>query len=699
MAVHTMPTTQKPTFQSVLPLVVLLAAMLIFFCRVLFSHHYLIPWDFRAFHLPIASVLFDAMKGAGSILWDTSTYCGRPFFADPQAQAFYPPTDIAVFVSTFFGISSLAYVLEWELVLHIFAAGAFTWLLLRRMGVSPAAALAGGLVFELGGFFASQTQHFDTVAGAVWMPLMWAAAWELRRAFSGKWFSVLATAGAMSILAGVPQMSATAIASTLIYSGILLLFRETHWRAAVTVVAAFALAVGLSAVMLLPAIQLTLLSVAKYRTDWFDGWGFPPQILKSLVWPPPRDQVCDLAYCGIGGLSLAVIAVFHKSSGKTALPLTCLTVLSAIWMLGNGTVFGRVVWAIIPKLAQGSLYPYYGIAPLCLGIAALAGIGLDGIGRLATAHKSAVYKYVIAVLVAADLIAAGSGRPMNADDVRKVPGITRDRIDGSARTLARLRQLTLAQGEPPSRIDTHESLTAFSTMAPLTQIPTANGYNPLVLERLIQVRLSFARGARWGAWYEVEDLASPAIDALNIRYILTSKSIPPAVNGMRRYSLSAEFPGFSVYENSSALPRFWLVHKVHPVRTPQEAFTEIHRPDFSPASFAVVEGLDSAGHDGKDPGEGEGVTVRRYHARDITLAVHAVTPAFLVTSEVQYPGWHAWIDDSEVPILTTNGAFRGLAVPVGDHVVRFRFTPRILILGAGISALSICAAVFAWRVA
>src|SRR6266516_3300689 len=110
------------------PAAILLAAVLVFFARILFTGRYIIPWDFRGFHLPLASALFDAVRGAGSVLWDTGTYCGRPFFADPQAQVFYPPTGLTIFLSTLIGYSSLTRALEWELALHVFAAGVFTWL-------------------------------------------------------------------------------------------------------------------------------------------------------------------------------------------------------------------------------------------------------------------------------------------------------------------------------------------------------------------------------------------------------------------------------------------------------------------------------------------------------------------------------------------------------------------------------------------
>jgi hypothetical protein len=50
-------------------------------------------------------------------------------------------------------------------------------------------------------------------------------------------------------------------------------------------------------------------------------------------------------------------------------------------------------------------------------------------------------------------------------------------------------------------------------------------YSPMVLKRLIQARVAFAKGYRLGAWYKPESPASPMIDALNIRYILANKAI------------------------------------------------------------------------------------------------------------------------------------------------------------------------------
>jgi uncharacterized membrane protein YfhO len=57
-----------------------------------------------------------------------------------------------------------------------------------------------------------------------------------------------------------------------------------------------------------------------------------------------------------------------------------------------------------------------------------------------------------------------------------------------------------------------------------------------------------------------------------------------------------------------------------------------------------------------------------------------------------YPGWRAYVDGVETPILRTNYLFRGVVVPGGRHVVRFAYLPSSVIAGAAVSALALLAA-------
>jgi hypothetical protein len=197
---------------------------------VLFGHYYIIPWDFRHFLLPLVTALSNGLKSGESLPWDPSTYCGRPLFGDPQVQLYYLPTDLVAALSALFPSFRLVYLLGWQLVLHVFAAGAFTFLLLRRIGLSRQAALCGGLIFELGGFFASQAQHLDAVDSAAWIPLMWTAAWELLSKWSCWWFVILVLASAMCILAGLPAVTAPAFVSKLLLSVLLCCAARGRWR-------------------------------------------------------------------------------------------------------------------------------------------------------------------------------------------------------------------------------------------------------------------------------------------------------------------------------------------------------------------------------------------------------------------------------------------------------------------------------------
>ena len=83
------------------------------------------------------------------------------------------------------------------------------------------------------------------------------------------------------------------------------------------------------------------------------------------------------------------------------------------------------------------------------------------------------------------------------------------------------------------------------------------------------------------------------------------------------------------------------------------------------------------------------VRVIHYAPREVVLETEAAHPAFLVTSEPYYPGWHAYVDGHEQPLYITNTAFRGMALTAGTHRIQMRFSPSILWRGAIVSAVAL----------
>jgi len=284
--------------------------------------------------------------------------------------------------------------------------------------------------------------------------------------------------------------------------------------------------------------------------------------------------------------------------------------------------------------------------------------------------------------VAADLILAGSGRVINTVDERVDPGIAHDQVSGFPQIPAEIRRLA-DENVPPWRTDIMQGPHDLASAAPLLEYPSANGDDPMALERLMQVRLSFCKGARWGRYYEIADPDSPVLKLLNVRYVISSNALPQP-GGLAPVSGA---PGIRIYENPGALPRFFLVSQTLRAAGMEEALAILRSRGFDAHTEAVVEGT-AAMEGGAAAGT---VRVLRYGARQWMLLVDTPAPAFLVTSETAYPGWHAWIDGRPHTPVMTNAAFRGLRIPAGTHVVTMRFDPEILwrsawvTLGAGLT--------------
>ncbi|MEK6280508.1 MAG: YfhO family protein [Acidobacteriota bacterium] len=147
-----------------------------------------------------------------------------------------------------------------------------------------------------------------------------------------------------------------------------------------------------------------------------------------------------------------------------------------------------------------------------------------------------------------------------------------------------------------------------------------------------------------------------------------------------------------IYENARSLPRAWLVPE--PINMqPQDVLRTIKTsrfPDgreFDPSKTALVErSLPSHILDA-------GASAQVVHLSDTIMEVQtsSAAPAFLVTSDVYYPGWQASVNGNPVEIFRTNYALRGVQVPAGRNTVRFEFKPKTFYYGFAISALSLLA--------
>jgi hypothetical protein len=583
--------------------------------------------------------------------------------------------------------------MELHLAVHVLLGGVFTFLLLREIDASRGAALIGATIFQCGPYFASQTQHLGAIDGAAWIPLACWSVVRLSKRPSLRWTGILAVSLALSILAGFPSTGAAALLCLFVLAAALIVFQKSSPKLLLYCAASSALAVLLSAVQLLPTLQASSLSVSKFRGD-FRGtsWGVPWQAFASMVWPDfyhvfelnlyklPWNPTFLYLYCGIPALLFIVVAVVRRSPYVAA--FGSLTLTAFFWMMGTHTLPGRLFFPFFFDLVHDSVYVEFTMVVFSLGIAVLAGLGANSLLR-----RPLILGAVI-VITFLDLMFAGSGKIMNATSVDAEPGISYSQFGGSRELMDWIRQ-RLYQSSPPARFDLYNDFTGWVTTTPITRLPSANGNDPFALYRLMQVRLLFCNGERWGRFYQVTRPDSPILDLLNVRLLLSMSAVPENL----KFVKAVDLPGRAIYENRSALPRFFLVPNILRAEDMADAVRQLGSPAFDPAKIAVVEqGTTAHFPDGADAA----VRIVEYSPSQVRLQVDSTQPRYLVSSEVNYPGWRAFIDGQEGPVLMTNVAFRGLPVPAGNHEVVFRFWPTILLWSAGVSALACLA--LAWLV-
>lgn len=678
----------------------LLADVVLFFHRPLFSAGYLFPWDFRGVQLPPITFLADQLSQGHFALWNPYVYDGFPVFANIEACYFHPLVLLSAFIAAHTSLDALPMLLEWAVVLQVWFAGMAAFHVFRKLGAGRAAAFAGAVIFQTGGFFASRAEHIGAMMAVAWMPLAWLAVLHLAEArrFPRRWIAILGFALGMSILGGFPQPTLAVFVSTCVLAALLVLLRAARPPLFLYTAAACVLGILLASVQFIPTTQLTQHSVAQYRADYLGtGGGLFPQSLVSLVLPNhynifdtslfkgPGDLTFLYMYCSIAGLLLAVFAVAQAvRRGRDARPVALLAIMAifgVFWTLGDHTAPWRWMYPLLPEKVRIGIHPEYAYCIMTMGIAGLAALGLE------TLRLRDTLRWAVGAVIALDLFLVGSGRPMNVVSVKDEPGVTRDAYHGSTTLLNGVRS-RVNRDMPPSRIDTVDAGMFWSIAGPITGVPSANGVSPLAPEHIIGLRLFLHDGARWGWYYPLEKLDSPVLDLLNARYILAGPQAAPRLRALPRFRHVASLPGNELFENLTVMPRFFLVHQVRAVSSPAEARAVIARREIDFRQTAIAETPISL-----PPGDtgADSVKVVAYEPNELELAVESRGASLLVASETHYPGWEAWVDGQPVPIHRVDLALRGVVVPQGSHRVRMEFRPVVLWVSL---AITLATAVF-----
>jgi hypothetical protein len=152
-----------------------------------------------------------------------------------------------------------------------------------------------------------------------------------------------------------------------------------------------------------------------------------------------------------------------------------------------------------------------------------------------------------------------------------------------------------------------------------------------------------------------------------------------------------ELPPYRIYENLDAFPRAFVVHRALPLADQPQVLSQMKSTDFR--REVLLEGsLPQLDSDPFPPVERfDSATIREYLPNRVAVETRTELPGYLVLTDVWFPGWTCTVDGQPAPIHRANFLFRAVALPAGNHEVRFVFDPGSYRWGRRISVMALIA--------
>jgi len=358
-------------------------------------------WDGIAQYYPWRHFAAQSLRAGHIPLWNPYQFCGTPFLANGQSAVLYP-------LNLVFWLLPVARAFGWSALLHLFLAGWFAYLFLRRTGAGRVGAAAGGIVWQLNSFFIAWLHLPTAICTATWLPLILMFCDRAIVTGRGRYAIAAGIALALSYLGGHPQVflfvallaAAYLVARAACGAGWqpaqgakpLLshppLARVATLLKAGAVTASFTLA--LSAAQLLPTLDLLRIAHRAFTPgpDSYKAFlsrALPAPLLANLVLPHPfghpntgtyvgPDNYAEYcSYIGVIALAFAIYAALAVRTWHAR--FFAITALLAI-LIAIGTPLNWPLYHWLPGMS-GAGGPARIILLAVFSLSMLAGVGVD----------------------------------------------------------------------------------------------------------------------------------------------------------------------------------------------------------------------------------------------------------------------------------------------------------------------------------
>jgi len=659
-----------------------------------------IPYDLWGYHYPLADYAFQSLKRFSFPAWDVSIYCGQPFAANIQAALFYPPMWILFAASAMHGV--LTYTAMEALQLgHVWLAFLLFFCWLRNRGLADLACILGAGIFAYSGYAMLQLQHLGLLCAYAWLPLgLWGID-DMTRDRGWRGFLKIVASSAASFLAGYPPtwfVLAIYLGTYALFSGRLTVVVRTFL--------ALLASLALASVQVLPTIEASSLMMKENRYGngfqdlvFYISYLIPNFFDFGINVPVMTNFGKEYLYLGAPAM-FGIVALLGFGRWRPVVPIVAAGCVCLVFLTNPFHAISEVVGRV-EILAQVCRDWYFlaGVTAMAAGLAAfgidrfltsssarvsktwaIAGIvcaaawaayelrawrpgapafpagwwsGLDALATLTvfaicifalrgqSGRWSTAMTIVLLLCAAIDYKAFGTSKRFNGDRGSLPHNYAKDGFgymdpDAFQTLVAHREYRILLDGTAPTAVELrHHSLAS------------PQGFDPFIAQRYLDMVKELGAEFHSSREFSFDSGNDVALQTLAVRYVITTANGPlfPSLKSNPTFKLVGNDTSyFHVYEYRKYAEPYFGGGTITPLtRTPETRQFRVSSP----------ESVD------------------------------------FVLKEQFFPGWRAYLDGQTIPIHLWRGTFQSVHIPAGDHSIDFRYQPRMLRLGAWVSASSI----------
>lgn len=595
-------------------------------------------------------------------LWHNNFLSGFPIDASNLAGIFYPPHLIFLF-------APLKAAFNFLTLFHVLLIGFFSYLLATYgLKISRLASFLAGLTIMLSPRIMNHnfSGHINLVESIPWLIL---SILTFIRAVEKKsvYFSLL-TGFILSLIINVFSIF---YIYALFVLGFYLLFRLSL-KSILLFASSILSSLLFSSIFLFSFFNFSPNSL-RTRLSFWDG-AFPaiyPESLLELFQPLPQmfHTSETLLYIGIPTLILSIVGLITNWRDKKIWFLFAFSIFALSVSFGANQVFYKIYYRLIPVF-------HYMRAPARMWILFVIGTGLlSGIGIEYFFNRFPKIKnYLLGIFLISIFLSLWiynknyfvfTNYNLLSNPIYK--DIPKDGSRVYCLNNCLLEPYTLSNGLQLSSGAEVVLLTNYYDF-----MKSAGGYNFNSYSLSIPPYQVFDSN---GIYFEKQNPNPNLLGITNTKYIVS----PYPLNNSNLRLFKNTFDQY-IYENLSYLPKAFTV--------PNLRFYS-NEVDLRNAQFKEATYLEGKGKEVVNKGAFKEQTISFYSANQIAVKADLETNGYLVLSELFYPGWKAFVNNKEVPILKVNGVVRGVYLEGGRNDIVFKYFPESLKLGIIVTAVSL----------